>query len=256
MFVKEAFNKLYKGEEAFSRHLSLFSLCGIVGLYDAYVLNSGIDSLSIYGTIGYAIIWILYSMYFIGYETIFLHERNIPEIDLRSFKIVLNKPLMFIFAISLLTLTAKFFPQYLGMAFLLELLLAVPLTAVQAGFSYNYNTDNVLPFVKSFSLNEYFSLLFKRILFFICAYVLVSVIIFIIFFVVGFVIGFGGVYLQMFEAADVSLMIGSLQVIITKLSNYISGILFVYILSITCLVWDYELIKMKERENEDFRNND
>ena len=113
-----------------------------------------------------------------------------------------------------------------------------------------------MSYVKRFSLNDYFSLLFKRILFFICTYVFVSLFIFIIFFVFGFVFGFGGVALHLFEAADVGLMIGSLQAIITKLSNYVSGILFVYLLSITCLVWDYELIKMKERENENTWNND
>ena len=256
MFVKEAFNKLYKGEEAFSRHLSLFSLCGIIGLYDAYVLNTGIESLGLIQKAGYALVWVLYSLYFVGYETIFMHERKLPEIDSNPLKIIFNKPLLLVIGVSILLLIAKFLPEYLGIAFLLELLLAVPLTAIQAGFSYNYNSDDVLPFVKSFSIGEYFGLLFKRILFFICAYFLVSVIIFVIFFVFGFVIGFGGVALHLFEVADVSLMIGSLQAIITKLSNYISGILFVYILSITCLVWDYELIKMKEREDENIGNND
>ena len=256
MFIKEAFNKLYKEDNAFSRHLSLFSLCGIIGLYDAYVLNTGIESLDIIQKTGYALVWILYSLYFVGYETIFMHERKLPEIDLNPLKIIFNKPMLFVVGVSILLLVAKFLPEYLGIAFLLELLLAVPLTAIQAGFSYNYNSEDVLSYIKRFSLNDYFSLLFKRILFFICTYVLVSVIIFVIFFVFGFIIGFGGVSLHLFEASDVSLMIGSLQVIITKLSNYISGILFVYLLSITCLIWDYELIKMKEREDEDNRNND
>ena len=256
MFIKEAFNKLYKGEEAFSRHLSLFSLCGIIGLYDAYVLNAGIESLGLIQKAGYALVWVLYSLYFVGYETIFMHERKLPEIDSNPLKIIFNKPLLLVVGVSILLLVAKFLPEYLGIAFLLELLLAVPLTAIQAGFSYNYNSDDVMSYVKRFSLNDYFSLLFKRILFFICTYVFVSLFIFIIFFVFGFVFGFGGVALHLFEAADVGLMIGSLQAIITKLSNYVSGILFVYLLSITCLVWDYELIKMKERENENTWNND
>lgn len=256
MFVKEAFNKLFKGENAFSRHLSLFSLCGIIGLYDSYVLNNGLESLDIIQKTGYTIVWILYSLYFVGYETIFMHERNLPEIDLNPLKRIFNKPLLIVVGVSILLLTAKILPEYLGVAFILEILLAVPLTAIQAGFSYNYNSDDVWNYVKRFSLNDYFSLLFKRILFFICTYILVSAIIFVIFFVFGFVIGFGGVAFHLFEAADVSLMIGSLQAIITKLSNYISGILFVYLLSITCLVWDYELIRMKERENENIWNND
>lgn len=253
MFVKEAFQKLYNGEDVFSKHLSLFSLCGIIGLYDAYVLNSGINSVGLYEKIGYAIVWTLYSIYFVGYETIFLHERSIPEVDLNPLKIVFNKPLLFVVGISILLLTAKFLPQYLGLAFLLELLLAVPLTAIQAGYSYNYNTDDILPFVKSLSMRNYLSLLMKRILFFICAYLFVSTVIFVLFFVFGFIIGFGGVTLHLFEVSDVSLMMSSIQSVITKLSNYISGILFVYVLTICCLVWDYELIK--EKDNENIRNN-
>ena len=256
MFVKEAFKKIYSGEDVSSRHLALFSLCGIVGLYDAYILNSGIDSIGLYEKIGYASVWILYSIYFVGYETIFLHERKLPEIDTNSFKIVCNKPLMLVVGISILMLIAKFLPEFVGITFILELLLAVPLTAIQAGYSFNYNSDNVLPFVKLFSIGDYIMLMLKRILFFTCAYIFVSTVIFIIFFVVGFIIGFSGVSLHLIDASDISMIVSSYQVIITKLSNYISGILFVYVLSIICLVWDYELIKMKERYNEDFQNND
>lgn len=255
MYIKEAFKKIYSGDDnSFSRHLALFSICGIIGLFDAYVITNGIKSISLYETIGYAFAWIVFSLFFIGYETIFLHDRNIPEVDFNSLKIVFNKPLMLIFAVSLLTLTAKFAPQYLGIAFLAELLLAVPLTAIQAGYSYNYNTDDVLPFVKSFSIGEYFSLLFKRILFFICSYIIVSVIIFIVFFIVGFIIGFTGVAFFGHEISDLVLTAGAFQNIIAKLSNYLAEILFVYILSISCLVWDYELIKTKEGKNEDIRN--
>ena len=89
-------------------------------------------------------------------------------------------------------------------------------------------------------------MLIKRVLLFICAYIFVSIVIFLIFFVAGFVIAL----IYQGDSAEISMFISSLQTVVVKLSNFISGILFVYILSIICLVWDYELIKMKERKNE------
>lgn len=252
MFIKEAFKKIYKGENIFSKHLTLFSVCGMLGLFDAYVVSNGITNLESYEKFFYVIVWVLFSMFFIGYETLFLHDRSLPETDLNSFKIVLNKPLMFVFAVGILLVFAKVFPEYLFIAMLLELFLAVPLTAVQAGFSYNFDSDSVSAYVKNFSLNDYIVLLLKRILIFICAYIFISLVIFIIFFVFGFVVGFGSAFLYKIPIQDISLMVGSFQAVIVKLSNYISSIISVYVFSICSLVWDYELIKTKERENGNF----
>ena len=246
MYIKEAFKKLFTGDDVFSRHLTLFSICGLVGLYDAFISVNGLENTEMYGQIGYALVLILYSMFFLGYETLFLHERNLPDINLNSFKIVFCKPLFLVFLASVLLVLAKFSPEHLTLAFILELLLAVPLTAIQAGYSYNFNNENVITFLKSFRFNDYISLLIKRVLLFICAYIFVSIVIFLIFFVAGFVIAL----IYQGDSAEISMFISSLQTVVVKLSNFISGILFVYILSIICLVWDYELIKMKERKNE------
>lgn len=239
----EGLKKLYSGENAFQRHIVLFSICGIVGLFEAYVqMNPGRLE-----NIGMFLLSILFEFFVCGYETIFLKERELPETDLRSLKLVLKKPILIVFlaGIPLLYLT-KFHPRYASIAFLLEILLVVPLTTIQAGYSYNYDEHEAFEFWYKIRFFDYFSLMFKRIWVIICSYAIVFISIFILFFIVGFTCAF----IFRGDIASLSLIMSSQQDIIYKLSNYFSMIAIVYILTIGTLVWDYELITMKERTDE------
>ena len=53
MRMLEGLKKLYSGKEAFSRHLTLFSICGIAGLVDVYVTLEGMNSISLVNTFLY-----------------------------------------------------------------------------------------------------------------------------------------------------------------------------------------------------------
>ena len=79
--------KIYSGEKAFERHISLFSICGIAGILNAYIAlaNQGLIDISNIQKICFTILLIIFGMFFIGYETIFMHSREIPDIDSNSF---------------------------------------------------------------------------------------------------------------------------------------------------------------------------
>lgn len=238
MRMLEGLKKLYKGEEAFQRHITLFSICGTLGLFEAYVqMNPGTVE-----NIVLSLFAILFMFFFCGYETLFLKERELPEIDFRAFKMTLNRVIFIVFLIGVPLYLSKFFPRYSQIAFLIEILLAVPLTSVQAGFSYKFEEQDAVNFIKNFKFIDYLMLILKRLWVIICGYVFVFVTIFTLFFIAGFAIGFAAKG----DVADMQLIISSQQDIIFRLSNYLAMILMVYVLTIGTLVWDYELITQKE----------
>jgi len=243
----EGFKKLYSGEKAFSRQLALFSVCGIVGLFNAYISFDKLSfaEVTFMQKCAFEVLWILFAFFLTGYETLFLHERHIPEIDMRSLNLVLSKTLFFVFLISLpLGLTAMFLPQYTGVAFFIELCLAVPLTMLQGGFSYNFQDSDAGMLFAKFGVKEYFVLVFKRLLMIMFAYFSTYFLVFLIFFIAGIVI----TLMYSGDVNSIGLLISSQQTVIAKLSNFIAGILLIYFLTIGTLVWDYELIKTYERE--------
>ena len=79
----------------------------------------------------------------------------------------------------------------------------------------------------------------------ISAYMIAIFVIFALFFTLGFIIAI----LYKGDAASIGFMISSHQVVIGKLSNFITTILFTYTITISSLVWDYEIIKINESED-------
>ena len=240
----EALKRIYSGKDAFSRHLTLFSICGIMGLVDVYVNTEGVN---LTGLWFYIIFCLLFALFITGFEIIFLKERELPDSDFRAFKLLLNKPMLFVALITSLIVLTKLFPQCAKLAFFIELILAVPMTLIQAGYSYNYNPDEAFSLFEKVSVKDYIVLLLKRAGLILLGYIIVSAIIFIIFFIVGIGIGIS----RRGDLQSVGLIISSLQFTVTKLSNFIAGIFLVYVLTITALVWDYELIKTFESKLSD-----
>lgn len=239
----EALNRIYKGKDAFVRQVSLFSICGIFGVLDFYFLADGIEVLNLFQIVFYLILWIIFSMYIIGYEVIFLNERQLPDIDLNPFRLAIKKPLIYILLLTIPLTAAKVSPKYVHVAFLVELLLAVPLTMIQAGYSYNYNEDEAYKLYENSSFKDYVVLFFKRVGLFALSYLIVSFIIFLIFFAAGVII----VLAYKGNIESVVVILTGNQFILTRLSNLIGGILLIYTLTISTLVWDYELIKTYEK---------
>lgn len=243
----DGLKRLYGGEKIFSCQLTLFSICGIIGLLNAYVSleKSYLAEVTSIQKIAFVILWIVFAAFLTGYETLFLNERKLPEIDIRSLRLVLNKTLFFVFVISsLLGLFVMFFPKYTFVAFFVEICLFVPLTMLQAGFSYNFkDCDAGMLFVK-FGMKEYFTLVLKRLWIIIVAYILTYFFVFLIFFIAGFIISL----IHSGDASSAGLVISAQQVAISKLSNFISGILLTYFLTVGTLAWDYELITTYEDE--------
>ncbi len=242
----EGLKRLYSGAKVFQRQLTLFSLCGIVGLFNALL---SLDKLSLAEVTMlqkclFLFLWIVFSWFLTGYETLFLNERYIPEVDMRSLKIVLSRTLFFVFWISIpFGIVAMFFPKYTAAAFFVEMCLSVPLTMLQAGFSYNFQDCDAGMLFSKFGIKEYFSLIFKRLWIIIMAYAVTYLIVFMLFFMFGLVVAL----IHHGDLNALGLLISSLQTVIAKLSNFIAGIFLIYFLTIGTLVWDYELIKTYEK---------
>ena len=165
--MSEGFVNILSGKDVFQRQLTLFSICGIIGLFQSYILieNAGVMYRYIL-----AIISILFTFFLTGYEIIFMKERELPDADVRSFKIMSNKiPLLVFFVCVPLTL-ASIFTKYQNLAFCIEAILAVPLTMMQAGFSYNFSDRDWNILFKVFKFGDYISLFFKRMWIIILAY--------------------------------------------------------------------------------------
>lgn len=240
--------KLYSGDKAFERQLSLFSICGIAGILSGYLnlATQGIIEISNIQKIIFTILLIVFGLFFIGYETIFMHSREIPDIDTNSFKLALKKIPFIIFLIGIPILLVSLFTKYQYTAFCIETIIAIPLTMMQAGFSYNYNNNEYNLLFHKFRVKEYFLLLIKRIWVVLLSYITTYFTIFVIFFIIGIIIA---IYYSG-NLNTISLTISSQQIAIEKLSNYIASILFTYILSIGILTWDYEILKTYEVEKQ------
>ena len=241
--MSEGFVNTLSGKDAFQRQLTLFSICGIIGLFQSYILieNAGVMYRYIL-----AIISILFTFFLTGYEIIFMKEQELPDADVRSFKIMSNKiPLLVFFVCIPLTL-ASIFTKYQNLAFCIEAILAVPLTMMQAGFSYNFSDRDWNILFKVFKFGDYISLFFKRMWIIILAYAVTFTTIFCTFFVIGFIIAL----LHRGDLSGIKFLLTSKEYAIKAISTYMTGVLMIYTLTIGTLVWDYELIKTYEREVE------
>ncbi len=243
----EGFKNLYCGNNVFERQVILFSICGIIGLFNAFIEfeKQGFAEITRVHKCIYFGLWIIFMFFLTGYETLFLHERHIPEIDLRSLKIVFNKILFFVFLVSVSLAVVSFkFPSYTSAAFAAEILLSIPLTMIQAGYSYNFQENEAGMFFAKLRVKEYFILMLKRLWIICLAYLVTFSFVFLVFFIAGVVIAL----IYKGDVTTISLTISSQQLVIAKLSSLITGVVLVYALTIGTLVWDYELIKTYERK--------
>lgn len=244
--MREALACLYKGENALQRQICLFSICGIAGLINGYMalVEQYYNDATIYLKIGFAILSILFSFFIVGFETEFLHTRSIPDSDMNILKTAAKKIPFIIFLIMIPLCMISLFSTYQYQAFCAETLLAIPLTMIQAGYSYNFNNSDTFKLFYKFKVKDYFMLLIKRLWIVITAYATTLILVFLIFFTIGIVVAL----LYKGDVNSISLALSARQTQIAKLSNYITAILLVYTLTIGVLVWDYELIKTYERD--------
>ncbi len=237
----EGFTRLVTGKDAFSRNLSLFSICGIVGLLQGYIMLTETDIVWKYILTAVSLI---FTMFLTGYEILFLNERETPDIDLRPFKLMIKKVPLIVFLVCIpLTLTSLF-TKYQNPAFLTEAILAVPLTMIQAGFSYKFDDKDWNLVFKKFKISDYILLFIKRIWIIILAYATTFTTIFCVFFVI--VVAAAIVYRG--DLTTVAFAISSKEYAIKAISTYMTGVLMVYMLTLGTLIWDYELVKTYERE--------
>ena len=241
--IIEGLKRLYNN---IPRQIQIFSVCGIMGLFQGYFMldNNGMNNVVFYQKIAYFILCCLFSWFIIGYETQFLHEREIPEVSSEAFFITCKRALIFVFLFSIPLFVIQFFPKYNLFAFICEILLAIPFTMIQAGISYNYENKDALKLFTKFDLNDYLLLIFKRLWVIFMAYLIVFTLIFITFFIAGFTIAI----IYKGDLSSIGLAISSYQIVIIKLASYISSILLVYFLTTGTLAWDYELVKTYERK--------
>ncbi len=243
----EGIKTLYTGKDAINRQICLFSVCGIMGLVNAY-LTLGMQNINEVTTIQktfLGILNLLFGLFFIGYETIFLHSRELPDINLETIKIGLKKVPFAIFLISIpITLLSLFSKSHYA-SFCADTLLAIPMIMILAGYSYNYKTNEAFQLFNKFCPKEYLILLLERIWVVTMSYMITFSIVFMMFLVAGIIIA--TVYKG--DITTVGLLLSSKQVIIFKLTSYTTVILLTYIMSISILAWDYELITTAEQKD-------
>lgn len=246
----EGLKTIYSGNNALNKHVQLFSLCGITAILAGYLslVNQGINEIKPFEKGIIIIVQIIFLLFFTGFETKFLHQKSLPEIDMSSFKIALRKIPFFVFFVGLIfLLLTDFNSAYQYFLLSMEIIIGVPLTMLQAGYAQNFENNDFKKYFQKFRVKEYFYLLIKRIWVIFSSYVTALMITFFIFFITGLIVAIVNVA-KGGDLASVVMLITSNQTLITKLSTYISTILLIYILSIGVLVWDYELINTYESE--------
>lgn len=235
---------LFAGSKALERHIALFSICGIVGIFQGWIACGAQDILVVSNIQKLVFISLLsvFTFFMTGYEIIFMHDRELPEIDMKSFKIVFNKIPFLVFFITFILFIAGFYKDF---TVSLEIFLAVPLTMLLAGFSYNFSDFEAVRFLKKINIKDYLILSLKGLFILALAFFISFGIIFIIFFIYGIVIAvlFKG------NLTSIGMFISSNQLIINKLSNFVLAIILTYLLTLGTLVWNLELLKTFEQKD-------
>ena len=242
----EGIKKLYTGKDTLNKQICLFSVCGILGLANAY-LALGIQNINEITTLQkglFAILNLFFGLFFVGYEAIFLHTRELPDINLETIKISLKRIPLIVFLIGAPITLLSLFSKFHYLAFCIDTLLAIPLAMLLAGFSYNYDNKEFFSLFKKFRIKDYFTLLLERIWIVIMSYLFAFFILFVVFFIAGIIIA----TIYKGDVTSVGFLLSSKQIILTKLTNYVTVIILTYILSIGVLAWDYELITTVEQD--------
>lgn len=239
MSFELSLQRIFLGKNIITKHISLFALCGISGILEVYLL---MNKFTFPVGVLFAGIIIFLELYFTGYETLFMQKRELPEFDMLPLKIALKKLPLFVFLVSLLFLGLSFVPDKYSVIFTLGILVSIPLSILQAGFSYNFENKDAFEFIQKFSGKDYFILFLKKIvIIFLCdAMIFVLMLAAIIVFGIAYALLHGGNVTQLLS------LILSHHDASVKLVAYVFGVLMSYIVFCGFLAWDYELIKMKE----------
>ena len=242
----EGIKILYSGKDWINRQICLFSVCGILGIINTYLAleMQSVNEVTIAQKILFGTLNILFYLFFIGYETIFLRSRELPDISLEVFKVGLKSIPFIVFLISIPITMLSLFSKQHYFAFCADTILAIPMVMLLAGFSYNYDNNEICKFFKIFRAKEYFTLLIERIWVVIMCYIITLSIIFAKLVVVCLIIAFT----YKGDVSTIGLLLSSKMIIIAKLASYIIIVLLTYILSIGTLAWDYELITTGEEK--------
>lgn len=242
----EGIKVLYSGKDWLNRQICLFSVCGILGIINAY-LALGMQSINEITTIQkllFAGLNLIFCLFFVGYETTFLRTRELPDISLEALKIGLKRTPFIVFLISIPITMLSLFSKQHYFVFCADTILAIPMVMLLAGFSYNYDNNEICKFFKIFRAKEYFTLLIERIWVVIMCYIITLSIIFTKIVVLCLIIAFT----YKGDVSTIDLLLSSKMIIIAKLASYIIIVLLTYILSIGTLAWDYELITTGEEK--------
>ena len=242
----EGIKILYSGKDWINRQICLFSVCGILGIINTYLAleMQSVNEVTIAQKILFGTLNILFYLFFIGYETIFLRSRELPDISLEVFNVGLKSIPFIVFLISIPITLLSLFSKLHYFAFCADTILAIPMIMLLAGFSYNYDNNEIFKFFKIFRAKEYFTLLIERIWVVIMCYIITLSIIFVKLVVVCLIIAFA----YKGDVSTIGLLLSSKMIIIAKLASYVVIVLLTYILSIGTLAWDYELITTGEEK--------
>lgn len=241
----EGIKKVFTGKDVLARQISLFSICGIAGLINGYfaLYSENISGLSLTVNVILTAFLILFSLFFTGYEVLFFKERELPDIDMRSFKIALRKIPFIVFLVGIPFLLISLFTKFSMAVFVFESLLMIPLTMLLAGFSYNSDNNDAKLLFEKFDVKDYVILFLKWFLVVGVCYALTLILVCLISIIGGLVI----VVIHKADANAVVMLISAHMTAIAKLTSYLTGILLIYLLSIGTLVWNYEVIKTYEK---------
>lgn len=186
----EGLKTIYSGNNALNKHVQLFSLCGITAILAGYLslVNQGINEIKHFEKGIIIIVQIIFLLFFTGFETKFLHQKSLPEIDMSSFKIALKKIPFLVFFVGLIfLLITDFNSAYQYFLLSMEIIIGVPLTMLQAGYAQNFENNDFKKYFQKFRVKEYFFLLIKRIWIIFSGYVITLMITFFIFFITGLI---------------------------------------------------------------------
>ena len=77
----EGIKTIYSGNNVLNKHIQLFSLCGIIGIMAGYLslVTQGINEIKPLDKGVIIIVQIIWLLFFTGFETIFLHQKSLPE---------------------------------------------------------------------------------------------------------------------------------------------------------------------------------
>ena len=246
--MREGIKKLYNTENKYDKHITFFSLLGILSIAGAY-FNLG--KFDIIAANNKAYIWIimaeiLWTAYFTGYEMKFINNTLnnktdiFPEFDIKPFKAV-----KYLFPISVILINIFFIILsvfYENLTYLITVVVYMFITILQAGYCRNYRNNEILEPFHYFKMTDYITLLLKRFFVIIIAFLMSYGAVFAIILIAGIVILVSGFY-KTHSFTEIIFTAQSLQLALTKLSIYATTILFNYFTTIGLLGWDYDLAK-------------